>query len=135
MTCEQDRENPGSALITRQLINISPTIIENEAFNQVFDKYFNELTFDFNKPLNIEELIDRIEDLNSDKIHVEYPSDYSHCDIEIDGVPFKIRVRQRSLTVQTPRPTSPKHLVETFFDAQKQLSGTPVIKAIAPRST
>jgi hypothetical protein len=134
ITCEQDRDNPSSALITRQLVNISPTIIENEAFNEVFNDYFDELTFDFDKPVNIKNLIDRIEDLDSDKIHVEYPSDCSHCSIEIDDSPFEIRVARHSLTVQTPRPTSPKLLVETFFDAQKKLSGTPVIRAIAPSS-
>jgi hypothetical protein len=121
ITSEQDRDNPGSALITRELINISPAIVENEAFNEVFENYFDELTFEFNKPVNIEELIDRIEDLDLD-------------DIEIDGSAFKIKVTPASLTVQTPRPASPKLLVETFFDAQKQLSATPVIKAITAGS-
>ncbi len=62
ITCEQNRDNPGSALITQQLINIAPTIIENEAFNEVFKNCFDELTFEFNKPVNIKDLIDRIED-------------------------------------------------------------------------
>lgn len=134
VTCEQDRDNPGSALITRQLINISPAIVENDAFNEVFADYFDELTFDFNKAVNIEELIDRIEDLDSDKIEIEYPSDCSHCDIEIEGSPLKIRITPGNLTVQTQRPVSPKLLVETFFEAQKQLSATPVIKAITAGS-
>ena len=111
------------------MINISPAIVENDAFNEGFEDYFDELTLDFNKPVNIEEFIDRIEDLDLDKIEGDYPSDCSHCGIEIDGSPFKIKVTRRSLTVQTPRPTSPKLLVETFFEAQKQLSATPVIKA------
>jgi hypothetical protein len=134
VTCEQDRDNPGSALITRQLINISPAIVENEAFNEVFADYFDEMTFDFNKAVNIEELIDRIEDLDSDKIELEYPSDCSYCDIEIEGSPLKIRITPGNLTVQTQRPASPKLLVETFFEAQKQLSATPVIKAITAGS-
>lgn len=134
VTCEQDRGKPASALITRQLINISPAIVENDAFNEVFEDYFDELTFDFNKPVNVEELIDRIEDLESDKIEVDYPSDCSYCDIEINGSPFKIKVTRRSLTVQTPKATSPKLLVETFFEAQKQLAATPVTKAISAGS-
>src|SRR5437588_793552 len=80
---EQDRENPGSALITKQIVNISPSIVGNEAFNEVFARYFDELTFEFNKRVNIEELIDRIEDLDSDEIDVDYPADCSHCDIDI----------------------------------------------------
>ena len=62
------------------------------------------------------------------------PSDCSHCDIEIEGSPLKIRITPASLTVQTQRPASPKRLVETFFEAQKQLSATPVMKAITAGS-
>ncbi len=132
VSCEQDRGNPGSALITRQLINISPAIVENDAFNEVFEDYFDELTFDFNKPVNIEELIDRIQDLDLDKIELDYPSDCSHCDIEIDGSAFKIKVTRRSLTVQTPRPTSPKLLVETFFDAQSSSRPRQLLRPLRP---
>jgi hypothetical protein len=134
ITCEQDRDNPGSALITRQLINISPSIVENDAFNEVFDDYFDELTFEFNKPVNIKDLIDRIEDLNSDDIDVDFSADCSYCEIKIDGSPFTIKVTRHSLTMQTPGSTSPKLLVQTFFEAQKQLAATPVAKAIAAPS-
>jgi hypothetical protein len=71
ITCEQDRENPSSAVITKQLINISPAIVEDEAFNHIFDRCFDELTFEFNKAVNIKDLIDRIEDLDSDKIKLD----------------------------------------------------------------
>jgi Caspase domain len=134
VTCEQDRDNPGSALMTRQLINISPAIVGNDAFNEAFEDYFDELTFGFSKPVNVKDIIDRIQDLESDTIDIDYPPDCSHCDIEIDGSAFKIRVTRRSLTMQTPRPASPKLLVETFFEAQKQLAGTPLIKAIAAKA-
>ena len=40
----QDPEDPSSAVITRQLINISPAIVGDESFNEVFDDSFNELT-------------------------------------------------------------------------------------------
>lgn len=130
VACAQDPENPGSALITRQLINISPAIVEDEAFNKVFEDEFDELTFDFNKSINIEDLIDRIEDLDLDKIELNYPPDNSFCEISIDGSPLTIKATSHSLSVQTPRTTSPKLLVQTFFDVQKQLAATPVVKAI-----
>jgi hypothetical protein len=54
-----------------------------------------------------------------------------HCD-------RRLAFQDQSDTRQPYRPdaqaTSTKLLVETFVDAQKQLSGTPVIKAIAGRS-
>jgi len=135
VTCTQDRDDPTSALITRTLINISPTIVGDKAFNEVFDNYFDELTFDFNKSIDIEHLIDHIEDLESDKIDVSYPADCSECEIEIKDSPFTIKVTPGSLTIQTPGMKSTKLLLETFFDVQKQLSATPMIKAIAASST
>jgi hypothetical protein len=81
------------------------------------------------------DLIDRMEELESDKIKLDYPPNCSHCEVEIEGFPFTINVTSRSLSVQTQRPTSPKLLVQTFFDAQRQLIGTPVIRAISAGST
>ncbi|MBN1653527.1 MAG: caspase family protein [Deltaproteobacteria bacterium] len=135
VNCAQDPDDPGSALITRRLIKISPAIVDDDAFNEVFDDYFDELTFDFAKANNVEDLIDRIEDLNLDKIDLTYPPDSSYCEIKIKGSPLKIKVTAYSLTVYTAQMTSPKLLVESFFDVQKQLSGTPVLKAIAASST
>jgi hypothetical protein len=122
-------------VITRQLVNIAPAIVEDDAFNEVFDDCFNELTFDFTKGISVEGLIDRIEDLDLDKIEISYPADNSYCEIKIENSPFKIHVTPGSFTVYGPRTTSPKLLVESFFDAQKQLSATPVLNAIAPLST
>lgn len=132
--CAQDPEDPGTALITRQLTNISPAIIEDEDFNKVFNDSFDELTFEFNKRVVIKDLIDRIEDLDLDEIELDYPPDCSYCEISIENSPLTIKVEPDSLTVHTTRTSSPKLLLETFFDVQKQLAGTPVMKAIAPDS-
>jgi hypothetical protein len=131
----QDPKDPSSAVITRQLTNISPAIVGDDSFNEVFDASFNELTFEFKKGIGVEDLIDRIEELDLDNINVTYPADGSYCEIEIDGSPLKIQVTPRSLTVHTQRAISPKLLVESFFDVQKKLAGTPVLKAIASTST
>jgi hypothetical protein len=47
---------------------------------------------------------------------------------------FGIVLTRDSLTVHTPQANSPKLLVATFFEAQKQLSGTPLAKVIAAPS-
>lgn len=121
-------------MITRQLINISPAIVGDDAFNEVFDDSFNELTFEFTKGIDVEDLIDQIEDLDLDDIDLTYPADCSYCEIKIAESPLKIQVMPRSVTVHTPRRTSPKLLVESFFDVQKKLAGTHVLKAIASTS-
>jgi hypothetical protein len=128
---EQDHDDPSMAAISRQLINISPKIVGDDAFNLVFEETFDELTFQFTKEVIVEDLIDQIEALNLDKIELDYPADCSHCEISIDGSPLSIQVTPHSLTVQNPEAASPKLLVESFFTVQKQLAGSPVLKAIA----
>lgn len=128
--CRQDPDDPAMAVISRRLTNISPSIIGDDVFNEVFEDFFNELTFEFTKGVNLEELIDQIEDLDLDKIELDYPADCAYCDITIDGSPLSVRLSPGSIIVSTTDPTSPKLLIESFFEVQKQLTGSPVLKAI-----
>jgi hypothetical protein len=73
-----------------------------------------------------------MEDLEIEGIEIDYPSDCSYCEIQIEGSAFSIKIMRESLTLTMPEAGSPASLLETFFEAQKQLSGTPVIKAISP---
>jgi len=130
--CEQDSKQPGSAIIKQQLINVSPAIVSDDNFNEVFEDIFDELTFEFSRPVSVKDLIDRIEDLDSDKLSIDYPSDASRCEIEIEDSDFTIEVTRKSLTLQTPETRSPKLLLGMFFEAQKQLSETPLTKFISP---
>lgn len=129
--CAQDADNPSMAVLSRRLTNITPTIVSDDAFNDVFDDSFEELTFEFTKGVNLEDLIDQIEDLNLDKIDLDYPADCSYCDINIEGSPHTVRLTPGSIIVSTGNASSPKLLLESFFDVQKRLAGSPVLKAIA----
>jgi hypothetical protein len=132
--CNQDAGDPTIAVMSRRLTNISPAIVGDDAFNKVFDDCFNELTFEFAKAVNLEDLIDQIEELESNEIELNYPPDCSYCDVTIGGSSLRIRVAPQSIVVGSGSPTSPKLLMESFFDVQKQLTGSPVLKAIACKS-
>jgi hypothetical protein len=131
VSVSQDRDDPSMAVISRQLLNISPKVVDDDAFNAVFDDTFDELTFGFTAEINVRDLIDQIEDLDLDKISLEYPSDCSNCKITIKGSPLTIQVTPHGCTVHNPEPVSPRMLVESFFTVQKQLTGSPVLRAIA----
>jgi hypothetical protein len=128
--CTQDTSDPGMAVFSRQLTNISPTIIGDGPFNAVFEDSFSQLTFQPKKTLDLQAIIDQIEDLNPDHIKLDYPSDCSHCDISVDGLPHHIRLTPGSVTVSTDRALAPKLLLVSFFDVQRQLVGSPITKAI-----
>jgi len=133
--CTQDRDDPALATISHQLTNISPKIVEDGRFNEVFVDCFNELTFEFTTIVDVKNLIDQLEDLGVDKVRLDYPADCSYCEITIEGSVLGIRVTAGSLTVHITDATSPKLLVESFFEVQKKLEGSPVLKAIAQSST
>ena len=132
--CNQDADDPTMAVISRRLTNIWPAIVGDAAFNEVFDGCFDELTFEFTKVVNLEDLIDQIEELESDNIELDYPADCSYCDVTINGSSLSIRVTPESIIVGSGYPTSPKLLIESFFDVQKRLTGSPVLKAIGGKS-
>jgi Caspase domain len=133
--CTQDSEDPAMAIISRRLTNISPKVVLDDSFNDAFDDYFNDLSFEFSNGVDIEALIDQLEDLALDKVDLSYPADCSYCKITIEGSPLDIKVTAGNLTVHTKSAVAPKLLVESFFDVQRRLAGSSVLKAITQSST
>jgi len=129
--CVQDSEDPEFAVMSRQLTNISPKIVDSAAFNKVFEDYFEDLTFTFDKGVDLGELIDQIEDLDDDAIQISYPPDSSYCDLTVEGSDLEIKITSHSLTVHSPKALAPKQLVRAFFDVQQILVGSPVLKALS----
>lgn len=129
--CNQDPEDPGRATISHQLTNISPTIVEDDGFNEVFDRSFKDLTLELNDGVDVEDVIDKLEERNTDKIKLDYPADRSYCDIAVEGSKLGIRITPDSLTVHTPTPLAPKQLIDSFVGIKKALIGSPVLKALA----
>jgi hypothetical protein len=69
--------------------------------------------------------------LPPDKIELDYQADCSYCDITIDGSSHSVRLTPGSIVVSADNSKSPKQLLESFFEVQKQLGGSPVLNAIA----
>jgi hypothetical protein len=127
--CTQNSEDPGLAIISHQLTNIAPTIVDDDGFDKVFETGFEDIIFELNNNVDVKDLIDHLEELNPDTVDLEYPADCAYCDLTIEGSRLGIRIRARSLTVHAPKATAPKQLVQSFFDVQRSL-GSPVLKAI-----
>lgn len=133
--CSQDPEDPSEAVISHRLTNISPAIIDDDGFNEVFDGSFDEITFNFRKSVDIEDLIDQLEELDEENVELDFPPDCSYCDLVIEGSKLKIRIEENGVTIHAPSASAPKTLVQSFINVQKTLAGGPVQKAIAASST
>jgi hypothetical protein len=104
-------------------------IIFNTKFNSIFDCKFKTIQFNFKKPINLEDIIDKIEDLNNPKIVPIYDSvNITECKIDIKDLPLKIIVRRESLSVETHDLNSPKKLIVIFESAKKELNAKRILK-------
>ncbi len=92
--------------------------IETEAFARVFDNCFDRIVFEFTAAIPIEEIIDKIEDLDDpDSISVKYTPDATECTVKIEGFPAELHFAPRSLTLKAER----RSKVDKLLSVSKQL--------------
>jgi len=113
MTIIGDPENAANFHLLTELCDITdPDVARSEAFATAFDGVFDRLCFAFPEPLNVEDVIDRVEDLENDAITVSYPSDASECTVAVDGHRAKLHFQPDGLMLLAPHRTDVASLLE-----------------------
>jgi len=128
--CSQDEVDPEIALITEELANIKPSIIENEAFNEVFENRFSQVVFEFPREIDVSKLIDEIEDLDREDVIIKYDHTGSWCELSFKDSEFSLRVEGRERTINSDLCRSPYELLQGFFKIQMRLAGTIALPAL-----
>lgn len=122
ITAEQDEENPEFVVWKWQVDEIpNLAFLLSRPFNQVFTGIFDTLEAEFTEPQNIEEIIDRIEELDSKAITVDYPVDCSFCEIFIRSLGISIHLTNNSYRFKLPDCPNPQSLVEKIMEIQKSI--------------
>jgi len=122
----QSQEKADTYVIKRSIENFrNSDVLNNEDFNKIFDKYFNELKFSLSRKINIESIIDMIEEIdNEELINVEYDSsDTSICYINVSGYSCYIELSERTFKIINKKKVTPKELILSCQEAYK-LIGT-----------
>lgn len=129
---DQLDDEPGEYSLTRTLDEFkNSSIIDSEKFNSIFEKSFDRLKFDLSNEMDIESLIDQIEDLENDKIKVEYNhADLTWCLIKIDGLDYDVKVEPNSISITYYRMTSPLILIEAFEKTHNALLNVHELKLL-----
>ena len=109
-----------------------PDVLRAEGFRKVFGGSLDTLQFDFEKPIDVEDLVDRIEDDPPPGVKVRVASDASACDVTVQGFAGRIHVERASLRVEGPPGLSPDSLVEQFFAFQARFGGKKGLPALGP---
>lgn len=107
----------------REIEEISePNQIINPVFLEVFGKQFNSLELTSPAPFPLEEIIDRLEDLDSESITVNYDKDVTWCDIRFAPHQPPIHLDGNRLQISSPlKEVTPLELFESLAEVQRQV--------------
>ena len=132
VTISQNESNPSEYKITRLLEGFQNSeIIQNDIFNDIFSKHFEELNFQVSTDINIEELIDKVEGLEDESITVDFDhTDTTWCKLVLEGLEYQVYVDKHSIAITYYRRTSPKGLSEAFQQTYEKLSQTKELKLL-----
>jgi hypothetical protein len=131
MSISLDPDEPTSVVWRREIAQVTdPDILRTEGFRTVFGGTLETLQFDFEKPIDVKELVDRIEDDPPPGVKVRVASDGSSCDVSVQGFAGRIHVERASLRVEGPPGLTPDSLVEQFFAFQSRFGGKKGLPAL-----
>lgn len=119
---EQDEADPKYAIIRRCVDElVDPALLLDPRFNDIFAGKFDTIEADFPKEQSIENLIDTIEDLQSDKITFDYPSNCSYCSINIKSDDVSVTIYPTSYQFSSNKKLPPQELVAKIQAFQKAI--------------
>lgn len=126
-----DPDDPSSVIWRREVSQVSDAdMLRSDGFRMVFGGRLETLQFDFEKPIDVEELVDRIEDDPPPGVKVRVASDGSACDVTVQGFAGRVHVERSSLRVEGPPGLAPESLVEQFFAFQARFGGRKGLPAL-----
>ena len=91
-----------------------PGFVRGPQFEAVFGPAFDQLVFEFAKPVYVAEFIDRIEDDPPPGVKVAVSSDGSACDLTLAGFAGMVTLRRHAVTVRG-RSTTSAGLLDLFL--------------------
>jgi hypothetical protein len=126
-----DPDDPSGVIWRREVSQVTdPDVLRADGFRRVFGGWLETLEFDFEKPIDVEGLVDRIEDDLPPGVKVRVASDASACDVTVQGFAGRIHVERASLRVEGRPGLGPDSLVEQFFAFQSRFGGKKGLPAL-----
>jgi hypothetical protein len=133
VSVEQAADDPASVLWRRSVDAIThPDEVLSDAFETVFAEVFDTIELTLHDEVNLDDLIDAIEAIDSDEIGVDYSEDeqVTSCLIRIKGQHVSVKVTRNTFSVVHPRAAVPKRLLQSLFDVQLALTSEHLVEAI-----
>jgi hypothetical protein len=127
----QSDGDPAEYVVTRELTRLNtPSLIESDWFNELFDDVFEEAVFEFSGSLSVSGFIDRAERIEA--LSVKYDPERTECRITMDGFYGGITVTDSSLTYEFYSASTPKEMAFELQDAHNLLLTLPGMQKALP---
>ena len=133
ISISQSKEHADMYILTRSIENFKNTdILSNKEFNAIFSSAFDNLEFYLTKKINVEEIIDRIEEIdNEDLISVKYDrTNTKNCTINVSGFEGDIFLSERLFRITVDNKESPQNLVLLCQTGYQALLGQGIQKML-----
>lgn len=115
---------PSEVIWRRQVARIKePQRLFAEEFANVFGEMFDTVEFTPARSVDLEALIDRIEELDDERIALDYGMDATWLKLRIKGTRGQIEITPENVSIVHPKPASAKLLLQSFFDLREALVG------------
>ena len=113
-------ENDNRKVLVRRCIRQieAPEAITGPEFAKVFESDFNQLQVASKTELDLEDIIDRVEDADSEEVEIDYDKDITWCKIGVAGSRTTITIQANEILVTGPSDVSPEELIDSFFELQ-----------------
>ena len=119
---EQHPTEAGDAVWHRLISEIrEPEQLLTDNFASVFANVFDTVELIPQEPIDLEQLIDRIEEVDRPNVTLDYDRNITHCGIAILGNKVTVDVTPGALRIVHAEPTTPRALVASLFEIQKEL--------------
>lgn len=101
VTAALDADDPSKVAWVREVGQFAdPGFVRGPGFDAVFGKLFDQLAFEFAKPVDVAVLVDRLEDRPPKGAKLQVDSDGASCDITLAGFAGRVTVTRQSLVVR-----------------------------------
>ena len=129
VTISLSSSDPSQVIWRHQVSEISEAgHIIADAFARVFGCLFDTVELATAGTVDVEALIDRIEELNNQRISLAYDQQATWCRISIEGIAGELEITPRALSLVHRSSSSPGHLLQSFLEFQKALVETCHVK-------
>ena len=131
ISIEHDPSDPSSAVWRRAVEKIcNSDAVFSEAFSEVFPNVFDTLELRTFSKVDIESLVDSLEELDDDRLELEYDHGLTECHVTIEGVPGEIHIDARTLRMVHSIPRLPSYMLRSFLAIQSALLGSSGVSMI-----